>query len=415
MTSELPQHFPLVKINDWDPGLLASLQSETPDQIQRRNTFGLETINRIDQLERNSENQQEVENLLRGSQTVLANLFDERAPIVTVSIIESLQRAEVSEYVSLRSNGKQPNLEDLFFSLDKKFILDLPLDVYKKILYGHVSNIEGKRAEYEELIKEYRNEYIAGLQKRINSGQIPANEVRVQKKLEETKLEVVDGLCMEEGLNEGQYVPERRVMLISTYSDLDQLRKLYFHEMTHAVAGRTIVRISSPAGDGYSYSRGGVRLYRRSLAEVPDDIIQQHRDIRYDWMDEALTEMIAVAIDRDLDLSSLDIETFISYVDGVYADNIKIVEWVRTRGKNRIGLETFFGAYFEDYSTQDSGMKYTVGLHREIDQAYQTGYLTKLDDAIDEQYIRTTGVEGFTSSQFLKEFEDNPLYFLQRK
>lgn len=160
------------------------------------------------------------------------------------------------------------------------------------------------------------------------------------------------------------------------------LQHVFDHEMLHAISGSLFITTPKHLGlFNTQKQRTGLRF----------DSLGDTKIERFKWLNEAVTETLALDMDKDVERDSAP------YKSERLLLSLLINGPAGGDGKHKVDKTNFFQAYFENYEPKDSDeirLQYWKELTRSIGASYYSGFLVKIDKLIKEKGI------GYVVSRF---------------
>lgn len=338
--------------------------------------FGEEELIRIDSLRQLGGKSREVDdifNSLRKSMFILSKK-DSKA-LVLISMLSGVDGRFFSE--------SEDEPRKAFF--DRNVLSDEKLE---DLLKKRIDQLRLRNQAFEETLPElfldFKNKFSKvrekyGLEGIINDESLDKRFTEVRARLE------VDSLTSN--------IPENTV---GTYaSDLDdflmqgsivfnpRFNHIFFHEMLHALSGKTITETKGKPGFVEVVKR---KFGFQSKERYKTDIQRVGTQIagRFHWLNEAITSNLAKLMlpedtFDDSDFSNLE-----------YPDERKLLSLLTRSGRRQIPEGLFVRAYFERYNTKSDGEKLPEwkSLIKAVNLAYEPGFLVKIDNIVTKGGIK---------------------------
>jgi len=160
------------------------------------------------------------------------------------------------------------------------------------------------------------------------------------------------------------------------------MQHVFDHEMLHAISGSLFVTTPKHLGK-FNNQKQRTGLKFDSLGDTKTE--------RFRWLNEAVTETLALDMDKDLERDSAPYK----------AERLLLTLLINGPaggdGTHKVDKTKFFQAYFENYEPKDSDevrLQHWKELTRSISASYYSGFLVKIDKLIKERGI------GYVVSHF---------------
>ncbi len=279
-------------------------------------------------------------------------------------------------------------------SLAKKVVGNFIGDNDSDSLYNSLSGKSGQRQreKFESIVKiaervwlpEFKNSFSEKLDILRQNGDLNISPEEVKKRLSDVQIFFFD-----KGTKAGEKVDAKgansRYSTVHIEIDtnfngdenefLADLQHTFNHEMLHAISGSLF--LTTPRHLGVF----NTDKYRRGLVFGPtimgDDIE------RFSWLNEAVTETLALEMDENKDTD------FLSYKNERLLLSL-LINGPVGGSEQKIDKKKFYHAYFESYQEKDSAenrLKYWKELIHSINSAFYPGFLLKLDKLIKEKGV----------------------------
>ena len=161
-------------------------------------------------------------------------------------------------------------------------------EIIEKIIITHIESHFQEERSFKELALVIVAEYKGIIQKYIEEGYLPVSLERVTERLSDIKFYLEDYTGAVSNMRAGVTHPESRTIIVSSQQP-DMYRQIVFHELTHQIAGRTILKRHGPKGViDIIHQRNGLTFDGRKAKGFS---ISTNRFFL--WLDEAVTEDIA--------------------------------------------------------------------------------------------------------------------------
>lgn len=252
---------------------------------------------------------------------------------------------------------------DLAYEID-----NIPDDVFQYILTNHVGRFRETLGEFQTAIPFFQDSFQRRFAQKIIARGFIDNET-VQRRMAGTIVVLGDALRDDLTADRGGYFDSETDTVMIAQQDFENLGEhLYTHEMLHALSGRTLVlRTDAPlAYMEFEAQRIGFRF-------------QNVKQGRFRWLNEAITEELAIGLTGDKE-------------DRIYKQERNLYKLLRTKGKMVIPEELFLAAYFENYDPSlppGERIPQWKKLYSAINEAYEPGFLVRLDKMIQKGGIET--------------------------
>jgi len=199
---------------------------------------------------------------------------------------------------------------------------DISDNLFEEMLRSYVNFWEGKQEEFHEkapyLLATFKEKALEA----IKENKLPINQEYLEERIGETRIYLGDNMSLGECVN-GDYDLEDGVVRIAYRDNKNAQEKTVFHEMIHALSGRT-VRLKG----------GNLDHQRFGLGFSTYDKQGNKNGKQFRWLNEAVTEEITI------ELSGLD-HTYASYsVERKYLHDLY---------SQGVSKKLIYDAYFENY------------------------------------------------------------------
>lgn len=300
----------------------------------------------------------------------------ELGPEYPKDVVPAFAAHELSVMIAFGyANGRTPSLPDAIL-----------IDVIRT----HVAIMRKCLENLGKIGEEMKGRVGPLLRSAIEMGQLPIAMGDLDLRLSTLTIDGVDGMSVTHLDLWGSYEPVAHHVELSSLVPADDLFSTFVHEMVHALSGRVVLRKHYYFGTSYEWAlKSGLHIGQVS------------RPKQFSWLDEAVTEQIA----QDL----LNGRKFLSgnCTEGLYLNERSLLTLLIASG---IPRELFVQAYFENYGS-DSSVHKTPALRelfRRFNERFGRGFLSTLDDAIQDRKIRHSQSEKDAISAIRRELE--PLF-----
>ena len=248
-------------------------------------------------------------------------------------------------------------------------------ELWTLILENHGRQFKSRGKRFREtfepgLVKVFRQR----VQEAIAQGELPIQPALLEQRIAETTVILRDAIQTSFDHRSGSYhISNGLVEIDSSLSMVRRAKKLthvYFHEMFHALSGRTIVGEESPFNDdeftALDHTRSGIR-FRNPQTKV----------IRFGWLDEALTERLTLRYTKQQGQRK----------DYPYYHEEELLAFLSTMGKEAIHERLFLDAYFENLDPDvpsDTRLPGWKALSTQMEKSWGPGFLNRLDQKVKE-------------------------------
>ena len=265
-------------------------------------------------------------------------------------------------------------------------------------------NAEQHRKDFDVVRKKVEQEWLPGFKESFvnnlellrQSGGLDLSPDEVAKKMDKVR---VDFFSRYSELAAKVKAPGVNTPFSSVFIELDPydsrgdenlrptLQHIYNHEMFHVISGSLF--LTTPRHLGI-YNTAQHRQGLSFGPKVGTDVESMEKKERFTWLNEAVTENLALSISKD------GADDFATY----RAERVLLSLLINGpvgEGSVRVDRNKFYQAYFEDYKAEDSDeirLKKWKELIRSINEAYYPGFLVKIDKLIKEKNI------GYVISHF---------------
>lgn len=244
----------------------------------------------------------------------------------------------------------------------------IPLDLYRRILEGHVAEFEKKQKELEQKLPDMEKLFTERLFKELAERGIKISKKQIERKIKNTKVFVGDFLFYSDiNDTEGDYNPDSATAVLPS-GDVGFVKKsdagfeeyyqeVYTHEILHASSGSQVLakKMEGDVVDAKAFRSG---LYTGK---------------RLKWLDEAFTERLALKLVGKNDSHA-------------YKEERDILQIIIDKG---VPEDLFFQAYFEDYSPTEKSPDGPAirKLIKTINEKCGPGFLQDFDAIINESNV----------------------------
>ncbi len=260
----------------------------------------------------------------------------------------------------------------------------IPRSLFLDMLRVHKDNFSKKQEYLDHMLGIAKKGFEIYLKQLIRKGIIPLSGHQFQREME--KITTLSGRPVDAlRWQGGRYRHDLHTIEIN--SQYIENMHLYFHEMFHAIAGKTVLINKDPdieeeSLDTLDTQRGGLLF---TLPEVT----------RFFWLNEAITESITNEVMKNVlrkDFEKSE-EKVASYLEGSsYKKEQELLELLIEAGRPYLDEKLFYAAYFEDFEPslpEGQRIPHWKALWKAINQAYEPGFLAKLD-----RYVQKNGIEA---------------------
>ncbi len=290
------------------------------------------------------------------------------------SIREKLQQFFVANG-RLAEVGDDKSPFEIFMS-DPHICLELPDNIVEEATKNHIENEQRKfqKFESEELpgLMEKVNESI---EEAIDQGVLPIN-LDQWHLLRANVVIVLQDFVLDERTNHGSFAPDTGIQISPELSFEEKFHTL-LHEFLHALSGKKVNRVRKVTKHDFEEDLlwTDVDIYfdhqRHGLSFNRDYPFRRERFL---WLDEAMTEQLAMDVGKLIESES-------------YCTERELLNLlVQSLGEE--GKKLFVNVYFENFNPKDESKKRHENLRRlmkAIDQKLGERFLVRLDMFIYEQ------------------------------
>lgn len=156
--------------------------------------------------------------------------------------------------------------------------------------------IESKRESLLQQSELARERFRATSKELIEQGLLPIDDERVERRLEDLRVEVLDPFIAETEELWGEYDAKSHAILLDIHVPEEAFYHVFVHEVMHAISGKT-EELNSIYFDGteskeldpntalYLVPRSGISMHKMET-DIP-------KRVEYTWLNEAMTELCA--------------------------------------------------------------------------------------------------------------------------
>ncbi len=199
---------------------------------------------------------------------------------------------------------------------------DIPDQLFEEMVRTYVNFWEKKQEEFHEKAPYMLAEFKEKTLQAIKENKLPITQELLEERMDDTRIYLADAMSIGDCTN-GDYSVKEGVVRVAYRDDEEAQEKTVFHEMVHALSGRT-VRLRS--GD-LDHQRNGLVFWVYNSKGNKSG--KQFR-----WLNEAVTEEITIEL--------LGIEP----EDAAYPRERRYLQELYNQG---VSKELVYGAYFENY------------------------------------------------------------------
>jgi hypothetical protein len=273
----------------------------------------------------------------------------------------------------------------------------IPVELYIEMAKRHIAEFAKKERKFEKYVPLMNRLFLDGLWKQSERIGFSFEGKVVEKRVGQAIIHLSDTLTATLEERWGSFDADHNTVIIAENVPDELKLNVFSHEMLHLISGRTIMLWGEEEGIGeIRHQRIGTR-FKASLTETDR---RKRKTSRFRWLNEAITEMLAAEISGVKDPFA-------------YGSEQDIVRELANRGKQTIGWNLFFNAYFENYDPglpPEERIRAWKNLRRAINEAYTPDFLVALDDCIRRQgadftreLLRRDWYEIFNASKETKE------------
>lgn len=316
-------------------------------------------------------------------------------------------------------------------------VFDHPLEVFRgykelsdsikvEILFAFSDEFEKERQAAEEKLIEWQAEF-----EEKASEYLPLTREEVRNRL--SRIRIIPQHMRNRAFGYASYNPLRKILSVSiNYGDLEDSKRLFFHELLHALSktlimsksNTNIIKAGGYAGYMNSLANPSANYsYRKSGLAIPFQYDRKKWRSVFRWLDEAITESLAQWLYKDEVEAEFDFpevweetENFVSYRQEIrFVESM--IEFMEMRAKELRRYEDvnfkslLINAYLEDIraagSVELGGREfrnYFVALNKIVDELFGVkGMLKLIDSTFFESLYYERGVE---EKEKLESFED---------
>ncbi len=237
-----------------------------------------------------------------------------------------------------------------------------------------------KKVVEKEWLPEFKEEFIEKIDLLRQSGNLNLTPEEIKKRLASVQI-----YFFSKGSTKGRDIDAKAVtspyssVLIEVDTNLKDaelradLQHTFNHEMLHVVSGSLF--LTTPKHLGIF----NTEKYRRGLVFGP--LAKGEKVERFRWLNEAVTESLALEMNKDKDRDSAPYRPERLLLS-------LLVNGPAGSDKHKVDRKKFSHAYFENYEPKDEAdarLKNWKELVRSINKAYYPGFLVKIDKLIEKK------------------------------
>ncbi|KKW41824.1 MAG: hypothetical protein UY92_C0013G0023 [Candidatus Magasanikbacteria bacterium GW2011_GWA2_56_11] len=326
--------------------------------------------------------------------SILSTIDPELAEIFSKDFDSNEELAQEVCVFLARDKGK-------FFNKDFRHIVDLT-----RIYIDETrDDLEPEFAEkLSPLVVEVKNKFKAAADKY----KIPFTHEDIDRVFEETSVHLDDGVlvALDEGV-QADYNAKEGLVRISADAPPEKWGAYLAHEFVHALAGRSVVlttrravpwlTLDSILKEEFMHVRGGLKFVGPSASDELNHG-PRSKNIRFRWLDEAMTESFARFIRQDYGFSDV-------YLHERYL----LLLLSKSLGNSGKGLFYFENAYFEHYNPHgrpEDRLKYWKILNSKLTEKFGPRFLVNLDKFVQLKATRDNPEAGILSA--IEKLETDP-------
>ena len=258
--------------------------------------------------------------------------------------------------------------------------VDVAGDSFAEWLARHSREFAERTSEMRERLPGYVVDYADRAHEAISSGVIPISHEELERRLGLAELCILDELTASLKPNAygktgvlGEYCPVRHLGFVRENLKPGRERHTVFHELTHAISGRTMLsygvandRFRSFATQRLGLRFGGYTIARQSASGFGRQLIPL--ESRFVWLNEAVAE-----------------DTALTLLDGVGDDDLypadrELVRALLRCGKEEIPASLLRQAYFEDYQPDSADpIPHWRAFKHALTRAYDATFLRDIE------------------------------------
>jgi hypothetical protein len=244
----------------------------------------------------------------------------------------------------------------------------IPNDILEIMAVRHVEQFEREEKEFNERLPEIIAKFKEQTKKAIDEGVLPLTMDEVDKRLAAMSIRLVDRVSnvFEEPL--GSHYANARTIVIGSGIKPEMQEHAIFHELTHALSGRTIIKQTKRDSEESSvdHQRVGLTFYSTKSGEEKKPKI-------FRWLNEAVTEEIAIQLHGELGL--------------IYRKERHALQKLYAKGVPR---ELVYKAYFENYDSNNTDrVTAWKELTKKLNELFPNGGIAELQ-RIDQTFEKST-------------------------
>lgn len=252
----------------------------------------------------------------------------------------------------------------------------LPDDIFVEMLLNHVENFQGRWRTFEKNVPALKKDFHERMTTASKEGIFSIDSTILEERIRDTKAELADALYASLEEYYGAFkVDSNKVLLASHIVKKKNLtKKVFIHEMLHAVSGRTI--IGSNLGSK-NYEVWVVTGHQRVGTDFEGEFIAKPR---FEWMNEAITERLTEKLADQKEKGKWE----------SYKSEQRLLQLLQENGTQQIPDKVFFDAYFENLDPKAPPEKRIPKwreLRKQINGAFDPGFLIRLDNYVSEQGV----------------------------
>lgn len=270
-----------------------------------------------------------------------------------------------------------------YFEVEDIFDADVIPDYYFiYMIQRHVWGFRARERAFKEKLPGLKADFKERMAKAIGEGVIPLAKQTVDRRIRQTNVRLADPLHTRYN-GGGQYkIPIGTICIVDHPKDADEnwLKRIYAHEMLHALSGRRILGETIavvPIQEREPETIEGIPAYISHLHGGFFIFGEENR--YYFWLNEAETTLLQMYL-------------FNTGEDKSYGKERELLKFLLSSGTTNLDPQLFINAYFENFDpTTERGQEMPArkALFKAVRGAYNPGFLARLD-----QLVRTDETHG---------------------
>lgn len=258
--------------------------------------------------------------------------------------------------------------------------------LWMKILRNHGEDFQHSVEEFEErLLPELTERFRAKMTAAIERGELSIDAERLNRRIAEVSFALRDAVFARLEERSGSFNSEFSQINIAAHlvvpSRRKQLERIFFHEMFHAISGRSIVAETTKYKTShdedehteYTHQRIGMRFD-----------IEQTKRRRFRWLNEAITEELTIRYTTP-DESRRPASS--------YQKERSLFDFIKNKGRVPIHGRIFINAYFENLDPSlpsAERLPAWKALSKKMEESWGVGFLNRLDAKIKQVGVTKT-------------------------